>query len=82
MSERRKAKKAEPAKKPFIDERAKGALQIIAAIIITALVLLSGNYIREFSRLGYLGAFIISLLSSATVIIPAPGWALIIAMGE
>ena len=82
MSKGHRPKQTAPANGLVDNERIKGALQIIAAVIITALVLLSGNYIREFSHLGYLGAFIISLLSSATVIIPAPGWAIIIAMGR
>jgi len=81
--ESRQAGKTSPAeKKQTLSERWKGAIQICAAILITALVIAASPYIVQFRHLGYMGAFIISLLSSATVIIPAPGWIVIVAMGR
>ncbi|MBN2477834.1 VTT domain-containing protein [Candidatus Micrarchaeota archaeon] len=56
-------------------------LQIIAVLIISGLILHFSDQILEFSELGYLGVFLISLLSSATIIIPAPGWAVVLSMG-
>lgn len=57
-------------------------IQLLFAIVITLIVFLYGGQIKEYSSLGYLGAFIISLISSATVIIPAPGWIAILELGR
>jgi len=37
--------------------------------------------VEEFKEYGYLGVFLVALLANATVFIPAPGLALILAMG-
>lgn len=57
-------------------------LQLFFAVLITLVVLLYGEQIREYASLGYLGVFIISLLSSATIIIPAPGWIVVLELGR
>ena len=65
-----------------MDKRTEGILHILFAIVIVALVLYFSNNIEKFKEFGYLGAFVISMLSSATIFIPAPGWMAIIAMGR
>ncbi len=55
---------------------------LFLALLITAAVFLSVPFLKQFEALGYFGAFIISLVNSATVLIPAPGWAIIIGMGR
>lgn len=65
-----------------MDERMKGALGILAALAITALVFILSPEIAKLGSLGYIGAFFISLLSSATIVIPAPGLAIVMAMGR
>ncbi|MFH1221631.1 MAG: VTT domain-containing protein [Candidatus Micrarchaeota archaeon] len=62
-------------------DKVKAAVQIILGIVIAVLVLLFSNQIALLKDYGYIGVFLISLLSSATVLIPAPGWAIVIAMG-
>ena len=60
------------------------ALQItgILAIVIGAFWLgTQRELVQRFSQWGYLSSFLISLIGSATVILPAPGLALILALG-
>jgi len=63
-----------------MDKKIEGALQLIFAIGIVAAVLYYSNDIAALGAYGYAGAFLISLISSATILFPAPGWAVIIAM--
>lgn len=59
-----------------------GLVQIICVVIIFAAVLFLGGRIREFGQFGYLGVFVISLLSSATILLPVPGWMAVIAISR
>jgi membrane protein YqaA with SNARE-associated domain len=69
-----KAKKEVKKRKPYIE--------IAVAFIAGAAVLLLGNSISEFAEFGYLGAFVISLLGSATILVPVPGWAVVGALSK
>lgn len=55
-------------------------VQIALSLAIVVLVLYFSKEIASLGSLGYAGAFLIALLSSATIIFPAPGWAVIAAM--
>ncbi len=60
------------------------ALQVlgILAIVFSAFWLgAQRELVQRFSQWGYLSSFLISLIGSATVILPAPGLALILALG-
>ena len=61
--------------------KAKGVLQLILGLAIAAVIFLYSNQLQELEGWGYFGVFIISLLSAATIFFPAPGWAIVIAMG-
>jgi uncharacterized membrane protein YdjX (TVP38/TMEM64 family) len=63
-------------------EKIVGYASIAAAVLVTLAVLLATPFIKQFEGYGYSGAFFIAMLSSATIFIPAPGWAVIIAMGR
>lgn len=63
-------------------DRKRAALQLIFAILITLIILFYGEQIKEYASFGYLGVFIISLISSATIIIPAPGWIAVLELGR
>lgn len=63
-------------------EKTKALLQIILGIAIIALILSLSDKIAELQAYGYAGAFLISFLSAATVLIPAPGWAAVIALSR
>ncbi len=52
----------------------------LLVIGLMVLILLFPEKIKELGKYGYLGAFLISLLSNATIVIPAPGWAVISAL--
>jgi membrane protein YqaA with SNARE-associated domain len=57
-------------------------LAIILAITVASFWLaLNPALVRGLGHWGYLGAFIISLIASATIVLPAPGLAIVIAMG-
>ena len=64
---------------------AKNILRILAVIFVlaTTIYIYSIRYhIREFAVYGYPGIFLIALLANATVLIPAPGVAIVFAMGS
>ncbi len=59
----------------------KGIAEIAIAAVIVILILAFSDRILELQEYGYAGVFVISLLTAATIFVPAPGWAAVIAMG-
>lgn len=57
-------------------------LALIVAIGVTILVYDVRDRIRDFAAYGYPGIFLIALLANATVFVPAPGVAVVFAMGS
>ena len=57
-----------------------GAIEIATVIIIILITIQISSDIGRFSSYGYLGVFLIALVSTATIIFPSPGWAAVIAM--
>ncbi|NUQ86013.1 MAG: VTT domain-containing protein [Anaerolineales bacterium] len=56
-------------------------LALLAVIGITVYVYSLRGRVEEFERYGYAGIFLIALMANATVLLPAPGVAVIYAMG-
>jgi len=56
-------------------------LALLAVVAITIYVFSIRSQVEQFSALGYPGIFLIALLANATVLLPAPGVAVIYAMG-
>jgi membrane protein DedA with SNARE-associated domain len=56
-------------------------LALLAVVGITIFIYSIRDRIEEFAELGYSGVFLIALLANATVLLPAPGVAVIYAMG-
>ena len=59
-------------------------LQVLALLAITAgsfWLAFNTEWVQQFSHWGYLSAFLISLIASATVILPAPGLLVVFALG-
>lgn len=56
-----------------------GVIQIIAGILIVAFVFAFSEKIALLKEYGYAGVFLITFLSACTVLMPAPGWAIVIA---
>lgn len=58
------------------------ALAMMAVIGITLAIYGIRERVEEFASYGYLGIFLVALLANATVILPAPGVAVVFAMGS
>ena len=58
-----------------------GAFGIIATILMAMAVVYYGESVQNLQRYGYLGAFVISILGGATIIIPVPMLAVVFALG-
>lgn len=57
------------------------ALALLAVVAITVGVYSIRERVDEFAAFGYPGIFLIALLANATIILPAPGAAVVFAMG-
>ena len=58
-----------------------GIFGIVATILMALAVVLYGKELSALQQYGYLGAFIISILGGATIIIPVPMLAIVFALG-
>lgn len=58
-----------------------GILGIVATVLMAVAVVYYGEYLRELQHYGYLGAFVISILGGATIIVPVPMLAVVFALG-
>ena len=56
-------------------------LTLLLVITITFVIFLYRDRISELENLGYLGAFFISLVSNASIVLPTPGLLLLFALG-
>jgi len=56
-------------------------LSVILVIAITVVLFLNQEIVDEMGNYGYLGAFLVSLITSATVILPLPGIVVLFALG-
>jgi membrane protein YqaA with SNARE-associated domain len=70
------------------DPQALQPVRLVVSILIIVLITvvsfwlaLNPQWVIGFGTWGYVGAFVISLIASATIILPAPGIAVVIAMG-
>jgi uncharacterized membrane protein YdjX (TVP38/TMEM64 family) len=79
-------KQTKVEKRGFLKGRAVSVLTLILVIAITAALFILFRYnperIKEFENYGYPGAFLIGLVSNATVILPTPGLILLIAIAS
>lgn len=57
-------------------------LLVLLVIAITTSVFVYRDRVADLETLGYLGAFLVALISSATIFLPIPGIALIFALGN
>jgi membrane protein DedA with SNARE-associated domain len=58
------------------------ALAVLAVIAISIFIFSIRDRVQEFAAFGYPGIFLIALLANATVFLPAPGIAVVFAMGS
>jgi uncharacterized membrane protein YdjX (TVP38/TMEM64 family) len=74
----------EPHGKPRWSKLQINALRILALLAViglTVYIYIIRDHVRDFAAFGYPGIFIIALLANATILLPAPGVAIIYAMG-
>lgn len=57
-------------------------ISLLVVIGITYYIFSIRDRIAEFEKYGYVGIFVVALLANATVLIPAPGLAIVSAMGS
>ena len=74
-------RQAEANKKGRLKGKAIPILTLLLVIAITVVLFLFRDKVADLGNYGYLGAFLISLISSATIILPVPGMLLIFALG-
>ena len=63
-------------------QRWAGVFTILLITVASFWLALNPEWTRWIGQWGYVGAFLISLVASATIILPAPGIAVVIAMGS
>jgi membrane protein YqaA with SNARE-associated domain len=76
----------EPTAKETVAQRSwkrfvRPAFALLIAIAISLSVYLISDRVEEFGKYGYPGIFVLNMLSSATIVIPAPGLAVVSVMG-
>ncbi len=69
-----------PAKSKFLTNVLR-ILALLAVVAITVYIYSIREHIEQFEGWGYPGIFLVALLANATVLLPAPGVAVIYAMG-
>jgi len=55
---------------------------IVLTVTLCACILIFYDHIIEFKQYGYIGLFLISILSSSSIVLPIPGWFIIATMGS
>ncbi len=74
---------SQQASKAKTNPKLLAALRILAALVVVAItvaVYAIRDRVEEFAAYGYPGVFLIALLANATIVLPAPGVAVVFAM--
>jgi len=74
-------KQAETGKGEWLKKKAVPLLMVLLVIAITAALFIYRDRVAELGNYGYLGAFLVSLVSNVTIILPMPGFLLLFALG-
>lgn len=72
-------KEKAPAQKPWNNERLLRLLSIVLVLALIIVIFLVRSHLPNFRSVGYIGVFVLSLVSSASVLVPAPGIAAVCA---
>jgi uncharacterized membrane protein YdjX (TVP38/TMEM64 family) len=83
-AERSKGVQAETQKKPKSDSLQTKVLRVLALLAVIGVTIYTYTIrerVEQFQAFGYPGIFVIALLANATILLPAPGAAIIYAMG-
>lgn len=71
-----------PSKKSSLTTNLLRVLAVLAVIGITVYIYSIRDRVEEFASYGYPGIFLVALMANATVFLPAPGVAVVFAMGS
>jgi len=74
-------KQAEPGIKEWLKKRIIPISAVLLAIGITAALFLYRDQVSQLGNYSYLGAFLVGLISCATIILPVPGIVVLFALG-
>jgi len=69
------------SKNLWLKEHYRQILALLFVIALSVVIFIYRANIVEFKSYGYIGVFIISMLTSSSIVIPVPGWILIATMG-
>ncbi|MCX8127074.1 MAG: VTT domain-containing protein [Dehalococcoidia bacterium] len=65
----------------WIRQHWKQVLSLVLVVSFSVVLVLNRDVVAQFKGYGYLGIFIISVISSATIVVPVPGMIIVAAMG-
>ncbi|MFC2034549.1 YqaA family protein [Chloroflexota bacterium] len=68
-------------KREWLNRRFIPLLTLLLVVVITIVVFLNRDRVAELGNYGYLGAFLVSLVFNATIVLPMPGFLLLFALG-
>jgi membrane protein DedA with SNARE-associated domain len=68
--------------RPIVSTNILRALAFLTVVAISVFIFSIRDRVEEFAAFGYPGIFLIALLANATVLLPAPGLAVVFAMGS
>jgi len=71
-----------PAKKPVRWAFIVGIVGVVLTLAMTVVIILYNSQIEALKQYGYIGAFLISILGGATIIVPVPMLAVVFALGS
>jgi membrane protein YqaA with SNARE-associated domain len=74
-------KPSEPEKHEKLKKILIPAATILFGILITVILFIYRDKVQGLGNYGYLGAFLVSLITSATVVLPVPGIVVLFALG-
>ncbi len=66
----------------FSKERFYQILALIFVLVLCFLLILNRERVVELKGYGYLGVFLAALVSSATIVVPVPGWLIVATLGS
>jgi len=70
-----------PTEKPVRWSFIMGVIGIVLTVAMTVVIIVYNNQIESLKQYGYIGAFLISILGGATIIVPVPMLAVVFALG-
>ncbi len=75
------AEEKQPVKKSARMAYTLGIIGVILTLLMAAAIILFDEKVKEMQQYGYVGAFLISILGGATIVIPVPMLAIVFALG-